>query len=123
MQVLEGPFDEQYPPFFHWEVYVESGRPVTTTLLHHDDRYCKGEYPVGCESVFDPNSLNMEQLFEHIDNFCSSPANKRDFYCEVEFDSWYRYPKRFDPVLYGVLHVTVEHFTPCEKVTVNCPPE
>lgn len=122
MQVLEGAFDEEHPPYFHWEVYVESGRPVTTTLLYHNDKYCQGEYPVGCESVLDPDNLNMEQLFEHVNDFCTSSANKRDFTCEVEFDPWFHYPKRFHPVLYWNLHVTVQQFTPCEQVDVNCPP-
>jgi hypothetical protein len=97
-----------------WEVYVESNQIRTVELLQEENnKRCGPNYDQPCESITKINDLNIDKLFE-IAKDC------REFYaedCRIDFDSRFRYPKKFGHLLTYV--VTVEQFVPCEQL-VDC---
>ena len=124
MEVIEGPYDGTNHGYWHWGVYVEEGESIKINLLNENVTHCTDmKYRLGCDSFLDPHDLDMDQLFDKIEDFCDSPFNKRELTCPVEFDPWFRYPKRFYPLLYGSLHLTVVEFQVCEEINTNCGPK
>jgi hypothetical protein len=102
---------------WRWEVYVQSSRVTSATLLEEDNSMgCGADYNQRCESITGLDDLTIETMFEKA-KLC------QDFYfedCRIDFDNRFGYPKHFGHLLTYV--ITIDQFRPCEQVT-NCPPK
>lgn len=114
IHIVEGSISDSIE--WHYEAYIEAGRPVTVTTRLDTQIDCSTLLGGECTSYVDKDNLAVEQVFDKAYG-CINGFDPWE--CSIQFDNRYFYPKRFN---YRELSsMRVEEFVPCEEVE-NCPP-
>jgi len=90
-----------------WDVFVQQGKPVTTTVIFESRKGRKG--------FLDANNLTIEEVF----NLAQTSCVDRGFAdCGITFDSRYAYPA--EVISYQLFIIEIEEFTSCGQDFSDC---